>query len=399
MPMGKNIRMFRKATSASQSLGVNSKGSNIDGPKERPHLSLPLPLNSKKTMNRILQGRPDVVKTHIPASIYEPPKEVLKYSTEECFHSASNISSTRCKSVNRSSTSNNKLSLHNVGTQTTLQVGPDDAFSLKSLFKSFATGHYLRSYRREQWHKRKKWRRKLKNQSHMSSVGIRDGCDSGELTWTRENSTSFIAIPSVDQETESRNAHLSLSDIKTASSDKDKIISVICAPPDVNSKTDKSMMNGKKETLEMSSLSLPVKVERQKWTPLANCQAMGDSKILVNPLTKSRLSVLSSLASSSSDLVVRLSYYSDENICATSYISQHQSPDKDDFDGEDISNVTVPISLSIMIMTTYILIGAIVFCIWEDPNYLKWSYFCFVTLSTIGFGDIVPGRHRQICLI
>ncbi|KAL5962296.1 Potassium channel subfamily K member 18 [Taenia solium] len=53
--------------------------------------------------------------------------------------------------------------------------------------------------------------------------------------------------------------------------------------------------------------------------------------------------------------------------------------------------VNVPISLTLCMMFIYILIGATVFCMWENPDYIKWSYFCFVTLSTIGFGDIVPG--------
>ncbi|VDP72150.1 unnamed protein product [Schistosoma curassoni] len=55
---------------------------------------------------------------------------------------------------------------------------------------------------------------------------------------------------------------------------------------------------------------------------------------------------------------------------------------------------TVPISLTILMMTVYILLGATVFCLWESTDYLKWSYFCFVTLSTIGFGDIVPGKQN-----
>ncbi|VDP80291.1 unnamed protein product [Echinostoma caproni] len=53
---------------------------------------------------------------------------------------------------------------------------------------------------------------------------------------------------------------------------------------------------------------------------------------------------------------------------------------------------TVPLLLTIFIMTVYIMIGTTVFCVWESADYLKWSYFCFVTLSTIGFGDIVPGK-------
>lgn len=39
----------------------------------------------------------------------------------------------------------------------------------------------------------------------------------------------------------------------------------------------------------------------------------------------------------------------------------------------------------------YIWGGAILFSEWEDWNMLDGSYFCFVSLSTIGFGDIVPG--------
>lgn len=56
--------------------------------------------------------------------------------------------------------------------------------------------------------------------------------------------------------------------------------------------------------------------------------------------------------------------------------------------------VTVPISLSLSIMTIYIVFGSILFNLWSerDRDYLKWSYFCFITLSTIGFGDIVPGE-------
>lgn len=40
---------------------------------------------------------------------------------------------------------------------------------------------------------------------------------------------------------------------------------------------------------------------------------------------------------------------------------------------------------------SYILSGAILFGRWEDWNYLDGSYFCFISLSSIGFGDLVPG--------
>ncbi|XP_070511744.1 TWiK family of potassium channels protein 18 [Cardiocondyla obscurior] len=69
--------------------------------------------------------------------------------------------------------------------------------------------------------------------------------------------------------------------------------------------------------------------------------------------------------------------------------------DEDGDDGSDESydpqHVTVPLTLCLAIMVGYIWGGAILFSIWEDWNMLDGSYFCFVSLSTIGFGDIVPG--------
>ncbi|XP_026677732.1 potassium channel subfamily K member 18-like [Diaphorina citri] len=57
----------------------------------------------------------------------------------------------------------------------------------------------------------------------------------------------------------------------------------------------------------------------------------------------------------------------------------------------DPQMVTVPITLCLMIMVGYIYGGAVLFSKWEDWNILDGSYFCFISLSTIGFGDIVPG--------
>jgi len=42
-------------------------------------------------------------------------------------------------------------------------------------------------------------------------------------------------------------------------------------------------------------------------------------------------------------------------------------------------------------MISYICGGAILFGEWEGWNFLDGFYFCFITLSTIGFGDILPG--------
>lgn len=40
---------------------------------------------------------------------------------------------------------------------------------------------------------------------------------------------------------------------------------------------------------------------------------------------------------------------------------------------------------------SYVCGGALLFSRWEDWKFLDGSYFCFISLSTIGFGDIVPG--------
>lgn len=43
------------------------------------------------------------------------------------------------------------------------------------------------------------------------------------------------------------------------------------------------------------------------------------------------------------------------------------------------------------IILRYILLGAALFANWEKWDLLDGSYFCFISLSSIGFGDIVPG--------
>lgn len=58
----------------------------------------------------------------------------------------------------------------------------------------------------------------------------------------------------------------------------------------------------------------------------------------------------------------------------------------------DYQTVTVPITVSLMVMVSYIIGGAVLFKQWESEwGYLDGSYFCFISLSTTGFGDLVPG--------
>ncbi|XP_063622318.1 uncharacterized protein LOC134794435 [Cydia splendana] len=55
----------------------------------------------------------------------------------------------------------------------------------------------------------------------------------------------------------------------------------------------------------------------------------------------------------------------------------------------------VPIWLCVFLVASYIVLGTFLFQQWEDWNYLDSAYFCFITLTTIGFGDFVPGMKLQ----
>lgn len=51
----------------------------------------------------------------------------------------------------------------------------------------------------------------------------------------------------------------------------------------------------------------------------------------------------------------------------------------------------VPTYLCLVVMGAYIAGGALMFSAWEGWEIDEGAYFCFVTLTTIGFGDYVPG--------
>ena len=54
------------------------------------------------------------------------------------------------------------------------------------------------------------------------------------------------------------------------------------------------------------------------------------------------------------------------------------------------NTIPIPIIVNIIIIATYVGMGAVVFSQWEGWNTMSAAYFSFVTLTTIGFGDLVP---------
>ena len=56
----------------------------------------------------------------------------------------------------------------------------------------------------------------------------------------------------------------------------------------------------------------------------------------------------------------------------------------------NVSFNQVPVIISLVVMVAYIFGGAYLFSNWEDNiGFVDGAYFCFITLTTIGFGDIV----------
>jgi len=64
----------------------------------------------------------------------------------------------------------------------------------------------------------------------------------------------------------------------------------------------------------------------------------------------------------------------------------------DEEEWEEISKIAVPLTVSLGIIGLYIIGGAVLFKYWEGWDMSQAGYFCFITLSTIGFGDVTPGR-------
>uniref|UniRef100_A0A0R3R0W8 Ion_trans_2 domain-containing protein n=1 Tax=Brugia timori TaxID=42155 RepID=A0A0R3R0W8_9BILA len=56
--------------------------------------------------------------------------------------------------------------------------------------------------------------------------------------------------------------------------------------------------------------------------------------------------------------------------------------------------VSIPILLIVGTLLGYITIGAVLLALWEHWDFFSGFYFSFITMTTVGFGDIVPVKQE-----
>jgi len=76
--------------------------------------------------------------------------------------------------------------------------------------------------------------------------------------------------------------------------------------------------------------------------------------------------------------------------CCVTHAVEDDDDDDDDED-EDIEKVSVPLTVTMGLVAGFIFMGSVLFGVWEGWDWLSSAYYCFITISTIGFGDLVPG--------
>lgn len=69
-------------------------------------------------------------------------------------------------------------------------------------------------------------------------------------------------------------------------------------------------------------------------------------------------------------------------------ITEPETPAPSVFEIDDEFNL--PISVAIIILLLYIIVGAVAYNIWESWDFFESFYFVFISMSTIGLGDLVP---------
>lgn len=56
----------------------------------------------------------------------------------------------------------------------------------------------------------------------------------------------------------------------------------------------------------------------------------------------------------------------------------------------------IPVVMVLLVLIVYTAIGGLLFQKWENWEYFDAFYFCFITMATVGFGDIVPSEQVYV---
>lgn len=67
------------------------------------------------------------------------------------------------------------------------------------------------------------------------------------------------------------------------------------------------------------------------------------------------------------------------------------------YDTNSVKASELPVHVSVSLLATHILLGGVIFSFWIDSmSFINAVYFCFVSISTIGFGDLTPTPSTEL---